>query len=113
MSGAQQSADRAEDAGNVTVQFVSAEGTEARQVQAANAATRLDVTVFAHAERGRLRIEVLDPQSSVQFAVEGTPDEQVGRAIVPTDAKGMLHYRIRATGAQRGGFQLLYQPAGS
>jgi hypothetical protein len=32
---------------------------------------------------------------------------------VPTDTKGMLHYRIRATGAQHGSFQILYQPAGS
>ncbi len=113
MSGAQQSADRAEDAGNVTVQFVSAEGTEVRQVQVANAASRLGVTVFARAERGRLRIEILDPQGSAVLVVEGTPDEQVGRATVATDTQGMLHYRIRATGAQHGGFQILYQPAGS
>src|ERR671933_1113784 len=113
MSGTQQSSDRAEDAGNVTVQFVSAEGTEVRQVQAANAASRLAVTVFARAEHGQLRIEILDPQSSAALVVEGTPDERVGRATVATDTQGMLHYRIRATGAQHGGFQILYQPAGS
>lgn len=112
ISGAQQSADRAEDAGNVSVQFVSAEGSELRQVNAANGATRLDVTVFARSERGQLRIEVLDPNGSAVLVVEGTPDEQVARATVPTDAAGTLRYRIRATGAQRGGFQLLYQPAG-
>lgn len=113
MSGTQQSADRAEDGGNVTVQFVSAEGTEVRQVVAANAAAHLDVTVFARADRGQLRIEVLDPQGSAALVVEGMPDEQVGRATVATDARGMLRFRIRATGAQHGGFQLLYQPAGS
>jgi hypothetical protein len=112
ISGAQQSADRAEDAGNVSVQFVSAEGSELRQVNAADGATRLDVTVFAHAERGQLRIEVLDPSGSAVLVIEGTPDEQVARGTVPTDAAGNLRYRIRATGAQRGGFQLLYQPAG-
>ncbi len=112
LSGPQQSADRAEDAGNVSVQFVSAEGNELRQVVAADGAARLDVTVFARVERGQLRIEVLDPRGSAVLVVEGTPDEQVGRATVPTDAAGNLRYRIRATGAQRGGFQLLYQPAG-
>ncbi len=113
MSGGQESADRAEDAGNVSVQFVSAEGTEVRQVAAADGSQRLDVTVFARAERGQLRIEVLDPQGSAAFVVEGTPEEQVNRGTVPTDAAGMLRFRIRATGAQRGQFQILYQPAGT
>ena len=113
MSGGQQSSDRAEDAGNVSVQFVSAEGNEVRQVAAADGATDLLVTVFARAERGQLRIEVLDPQGSAVLVVEGTPDEQVTRGTVPTDDQGNLRFRIRATGAQRGGFQLLYQPAGS
>lgn len=111
ISGAQQSADRVIDAGNVTVQFVSAEGTELRQVQAADEARDLDVTVYARAERGQLRIEVLDAQNSVRFVIEGAPEEQIARGIVPTDAQGMLRFRIRATGAQRGGFQILYQPA--
>ena len=113
IAGDQQSADRAEDAGNVSVRFVSAEGTELRQVLAAGGAANLDVTVFAQVERGQLRIEVLDPRNSVVFVVEGTPEEQVGRGTVPTDAEGNLRFRIRATGAQRGGFQLLYQPAGT
>ncbi len=113
ISGGQQSTDRVIDAGNVTVQFVSAEGTETRQVQAADGASELDVTVYARAERGQLRIEVLDPQNSVRLVVEGTPEERVSRTTVQTDAEGMLRFRIIATGAQRGGFQLLYQPAGT
>jgi len=113
ISGGQQSADRGEGGGNVSVQFVSADGTEVREVAAMDTPARLLVTVFAHAERGQLRIEVLDPQGSAVLVVEGRPDEEVARATVPTDAQGRLHFRIRATGAQRGGFQLLYQPAGS
>ena len=112
IAGGQQSTDRAEDAGNVSVRFVSAEGSEVRQVVAADSATQLRVTVFAQVERGQLRIEVLDPQGSVALVVEGTAEERVARVTVPTDATGNLRYRIRATGAQRGGFQLLYQPAG-
>ena len=111
MSGAQQSADRAEDAGNVSVQFVSAEGTEERTVTAADGETTLLVTVFARSEQGQLRIEVLDPQGSATLVIEGTPEEQVARATVATDANGVLRYRVRATGARRGSFQILYQPA--
>ncbi|CAA9292074.1 MAG: hypothetical protein AVDCRST_MAG93-3978 [uncultured Chloroflexia bacterium] len=111
LSGAQQSADRAEDAGNVSVQFVSAEGTEVREVTVADAATNVLVTVFARSEQGQLRIEILDPQGSATLVIEGTPEEQVARATVATDDNGVLRYRIKATGARRGGFQILYQPA--
>lgn len=110
-SGAQGSDDRAGDAGNVSLQFVSAEGTEVRQVTAADGATNLLVTVFARAEQGQLRIEVLDPQGSATLVIEGTPEEQVARATVATDENGVLRYRIRATGARHGGYQILYQPA--
>lgn len=113
MSGAQQSTDRAEDAGNVSVQFVSADGTEERQVLAADGATSLLVTVFARVDRGQLRIEVLDPNNSAVIILEGTAEEQVARGTVPTDATGNLRFRIKATGAYRGGFQILYQPASS
>ena len=111
IAGGQQSSDRAEDGGNVSVQFVSAEGTEIRQVKAADTAATLEVTVFARVERGQLRIEVLDPQGSAAIVLEGTPEEPVARGSVQTDADGNLRFRIKATGAQRGGFQLLYQPA--
>ena len=113
ISGAQQSSDRAEDAGNVNVQFVSADGSEVREVVAADGATSLLVTVFARVDRGQLRIEVLDPDGSAVVIVEGTADEQVARGSVPTDAEGRLRFRIKATGAHRGGFQILYQPAGA
>ena len=111
IAGGEQSADRAADAGNVSVQFVSADGTEVRQVSAADTTTRLLVTVFARVERGQLRIEVLDPQGSAIIVLEGTPEEVVMRGVGPTDAAGNLHFRVKATGAQRGGFQLLFQPA--
>ena len=113
LSGPRQSSDRTEGGGNVSVQFVSAEGNETRQVQAADTETTLTVTVFARVERGQLRIEILDPQGSVVLPIEGTAEEKVARATVPTDANGILRYRIRATGAQRGGFQILYQPSGT
>src|SRR5918998_3494235 len=78
IAGGQQSADRAEDAGNVSVEYVSMDGAEVRSVNAADTAASLLVTVFARTERGQLRIEVLDPQGSAVFVVEGTPEEAVG-----------------------------------
>jgi hypothetical protein len=111
VSGAQQSSDRADDAGNVSLHFVSAEGTEEREVTAADGATTLVVTVFARTEQGQLRIEVLDPQGSATLVIEGTPEEQVARATIDTDANGVFRYRVRATGARQGSFQILYQPA--
>lgn len=109
-SGARESADRSSDGGNVRVQFVSAEGSETRTIQAADGATQLAVTVFAQAERGQLRIEVLDPQGAQVLVLEGTPEQRVAQAVVSTDAGGQLRYRIQATGAQRGGFEILYTP---
>lgn len=110
VSGGQPSADRADDAGNVSLQFVSADGTEVREVIAADSATKLLVTVFARAEQGQLRIEILDPQGSATLVIEGTPEEQVARATVATDENGILRYRVKATGARRGSYQILYQP---
>ena len=112
IAGGQQSADRAEDGGNVSVQFVSAEGTEVRQVKAADAAATLKVTVFARVERGQLRIEVLDPQNSIVKVIDAQPSEQIDTANVATNEAGEFRYRIRATGAQNGQFQILYQPIG-
>lgn len=109
MSGARESQDRAEEGGNVRGEYVSAEGTETRAVQAADGPTNLSVTVFAQNERGQLRIEVLDPQGAQVLVLEGTPEQRVAQAVVPTDAQGVFRYRIRATGAQRGAFEILYQ----
>src|SRR5947209_20092022 len=64
MSGPRESSDRATDGGNVKVDFVSAEGTETRSVQAANGPAKLALIVSAQAERGQLRIEVLNPQGT-------------------------------------------------
>ncbi|MBV9789718.1 MAG: hypothetical protein JOZ51_16135, partial [Chloroflexi bacterium] len=64
-------------------------------------------------ERGQIRIEVLDDRGSVALSVEGTAQEQVRPGQVRTNAAGEFRYRVRATGAQRGEFQILYLPTGS
>ncbi len=111
MSGPRESADRATDGGNVRVDFISAEGTETRHVQAADGAKKLALIVSAQVERGQLRLVVLNPQGTQVLVLEGTPEQRVAQVVVPTDDKGNLTYRIQATGARHGSFEILYQPA--
>jgi hypothetical protein len=113
ISGANQSADSTGEGGNVYVSFVSAEGNDTRTVQTNFPAQTLDLTVFVRNERGQMRIEVLDDRGSVALSIEGTAQEQVRPGQVRTNAAGEFRYRVRATGAQRGEFQILYQPTGS
>jgi hypothetical protein len=112
VSGPIQSADSTPDGGNVYVSFVSADGSETRAVATNFPDQTLDVIVYAQNERGQMRIEILDPQGSVAVAVEGQAEEQTRPGRVQTNAAGEFQYRIRATGAQRGSFSILYQPAG-
>jgi hypothetical protein len=112
ISGPTRSADRTADGGNVFVSFVSAEGNDTQSVATNFPSQQLQVTVFAQNRNGQMRIEVLDPQGSVVLSVEGTAQERVGQAVVQTDPAGVFRYRVRATGAQRGSFTILYQPAG-
>lgn len=113
ISGANQSADSTGEGGNVYVSFVSAEGNDTRTVQTNFPAQTLNLTVFVRNERGQIRIEVLDDRGSVALSVEGTAQEQVRSGQVRTNAVGQFRYRVRATGAQRGEFQILYEPTGS
>ncbi len=112
VSGGNQSADSTAEGGNVYVSFVSAEGNDTRIVQTNFPNQTLDLTVFVRNERGQIRIEVLDERGSLALSVEGTAQEQVRPGQVRTNAAGEFRYRIRATGAQRGEFQILYQPTG-
>lgn len=112
IAGPTQSADSTAEGGNVYVGFVSAEGSETRTVPTTFAGQPLRVTVIAQNQRGQLRIEVLDPNGAVVFAVEGTAEERWSQGEVATNAAGEFRYRVRATGAQRGSFTILYEPAG-
>lgn len=71
MSGPRETSDRVAEGGNVKVEFVSADGSEVRTIQGADGPATLAVTVFAQAEHGQLRIEVLDPQGSQTLVLEG------------------------------------------
>jgi hypothetical protein len=112
IAGAQQSSDSTPDGGNISVSFVSADGTEIRSVPTGFMAQPLDVTVSARTNTGQFRIEILGPQDDAVLVLDAQPGEQYKRDTVMTDASGAFRYRIRATGAQNGEFQILYQPGG-
>ncbi len=110
ISGPVESTDNTPDGGNVYVGFVSADGEEIRTVTTNFPNQTLEVTVFAQNQRGQMRLEIMDVQNSVSLSVEGQAEEQARVATVRTNAAGEFRYRVRATGAQRGSFQILYQP---
>jgi type 1 fimbria pilin len=112
MAGSQESSDSTTDGGNVYVSFVSSDGTETRSVSTPFPDQQVELTVSARTDAGQLRIEILDPQDSVVMALDAQPTEQYRPATVTTDESGNFRYRIRATGAQNGEFQILYQPGG-
>jgi len=112
-SGERPSTDALPDGGNVSSTFIGADGNGERTVETgANGAT-MNAIVIVQAERGELRLELLNPDGNVAFSVQARPDEQVTRrGDVLTDEQGRLRYRIIAQGARNGGYQVLYQRAG-
>jgi hypothetical protein len=113
-SGERPSMDALPDGGNVSTTFVGATGSAERTVETgANGAT-MNAIVIVQAERGELRLELLNPDGNVALSVKARPDEQVAkRGPVLTDEQGQLRYRVIAQGARNGGYQVLYQRAGA
>ena len=110
MSGGRSSADTLPDGGNVSASFVGADGRDDQAVATGAPGAAFNTIVIVQAERGELQVELLNADGSVAFAVKGRPDEAVTRSgSVTTDAQGQLHYRVTATGARNGSYQLLYQ----
>jgi hypothetical protein len=110
MSGERTSADTLLDGGNVSASFVGADGQQEQAVETGAVRAAFNTIVIVEAERGELQVELLNSDGSVAFAVKGRPDEAVTRSgSVTTDDNGRLRYRITATGARNGSYQLLYQ----
>lgn len=110
MSGGRTSSDTLPDGGNVSGSFVGADGQQEQTVDTGAARTTFSTIAIVQAERGELQIELLNADGSVAYAVKGRPDEAVTRSgSVTTDENGQLRYRLSATGARNGSFQLLYQ----
>ena len=110
MSGGRSSVDTLPDGGNVSASFVGADGRDEQAVATGAPGAAFNTIVIVQAERGELQVELLNADGSVAFAVKGRPEEAVTRSgNVTTDAEGQLRYRVTATGARNGSYQLLYQ----
>jgi hypothetical protein len=113
VSGERASADNLPAGGNLSSSFVGADGVSERTVDTGATAATMNAIVIVQAERGELQVELLNPDGSIAFAVKGRPDEQVTRqGSVKTDDRGRLRYRVVASGARNGSYQVLYQRAG-
>jgi hypothetical protein len=110
-SGQRASTDIRPDAGNTSVSFIGAEGSDAQFLEIGQPNTRFNVIVTAQVDTGDLQVDMLDGASgTVQLSVQARPDEQVTRSgSIVTDGRGQLHFRINARGARNGGYQILYQ----
>lgn len=110
ISGERTAQDAQSAGGNVTTTFVSAEGSEQRSFAIGGPAREVQVIGIVAVDSGDLTVELLAPDGSVAFAIGSRPGEPVTRSgNVSLDDQGRLSYRVRATGARNGSFQLLYQ----
>jgi hypothetical protein len=110
-SGEQQLIDRQGDAVALQLSLVGAEGAQSRTLAVGSANTEVQVIALLSVASGDLSLELLQPDQSVVFVLTARPDSEVTRsARVLTDADGLLHYRITATGARDGLLQLFVQP---
>ena len=90
--------------------LVGADGTQEQTVDTGAIDAAFNTIVIVQAERGELQVELLNGDGSLAFAVRGRPDEAVTRSgSVTTDRQGRLRYRVSATGARNGSYQVLYQ----
>lgn len=115
ISGGRNSSDTLPDGGNISATFVGADGSTEQTLDTGAVRATLNAIVIVRAERGELQVELLNADGSVAFAVKARPDESISRSgSVLTDQQGRLRYRVRATGARNGSYQVLYQrtPAG-
>lgn len=110
MSGARTSSDVLPDGGNINATFVGADGRTEQTLDTGAPRVSMNAIAIVQAERGELQLELLNADGSVALAVKGRPDEAVSRSgTVTTDAQGRLRYRVSATGARNGSYQVFFQ----
>jgi hypothetical protein len=112
-SGELRSLDAASAAGNTSVSFLSAEGSEVGAITIGVASTTYEVITIVSVEQGELLVEIFDGSGVPAYSVQGRPDQQITRSgQLSTNADGDLRFRVTARGARNGEYQILYRRIG-
>ncbi|MBC8075908.1 MAG: hypothetical protein H7Y32_07530 [Chloroflexales bacterium] len=110
VSGERVANDVQSSGGTLSASFVSAEGNADRALDVGPGVREVQIVATIDVESGSLGIDLLQPDGSVLFSIDGRPNDRVTRSgSVPLDDQGRLRYRVRATGARNGSYQILYQ----
>jgi hypothetical protein len=110
ISGEQTLSDTQPGGGNLSASFVSAEGSDLHTLDIGGTAREVQVIAIVAIESGDLSLDLLKPDGAVVFSTDGRPNDQITRSgSVPLDNQGRLRYRVRASGARNGSYQILYQ----
>jgi hypothetical protein len=110
VSGEETTIDLVEGGGNVLTTFVSAEGAEVRSLETGAPGAELQVIAVVEVETGDLQLELIQPDGAVAFVVSARPNTQITRSGgVRADDEGRVRYRVSATGARDGAFQIFVQ----
>ncbi|MCG8349628.1 MAG: hypothetical protein MI924_17835 [Chloroflexales bacterium] len=110
VSGEVTTADQQASGGNLSAEFVSAEGATTRVFQVAEGPESVQVTVIVAVEQGDLRLDLFEPNGALAFSVESRPDNSITRSgQIQTDDQGRIRYRINAQGARNGSYQLFFR----
>lgn len=111
VSGEETALDLVEGGGNVLTTFVSAEGSEVRSFETGAPGAEVQVIAVVEVNSGDLQLALLQPDGGVAFAVSARPNTQVTRSgAVRADDEGRVRYRVAATAARDGTFQVFVQP---
>lgn len=111
VSGEETTLDLFAGGGNVLTTFVSAEGGEVRSFETNTPGAEVQVIAVVEVNSGDLQLSLLQPDGGVAFAVSARPNVQVTRSgTVRADEEGRVRYRVAATAARDGSFQVFVQP---
>lgn len=82
-----------------------------QEIDVADSPILLDVTVWAKAGKGELRLDVLSGDNdNLAFTLISTERGVEISQRMRTDEVGRLHYRMRATGVRNGEYSISYKP---
>ncbi len=101
----------ADGAGEIAVQFVSADGRSQPEYVVGSPVSPVQLEVLVSAEQGDLTLEILDADLSTVLTVAGRyglPGR--GSVVVRTDGAGRIKFRVIAVEVRNGAYTIRYRP---